>query len=454
MLTKNKDPEQLDTDSLAEILEGMTRAAKGDFAARVKPPACDSSLFVIAEAFNEMMEGLKDFTDYERIAHGQLERLSKNLTRIFEASNDIIVYLNRFGTIIDVNKSVKQILGYAADELKGKHFARTGVLVDGESGSFVAAFAQAMETGRMKQVAELEARTRDGETVWLEANTRIIKSGDDIEGAVIVMRDITRRHAAEMGSRDQKNLLHSVIASLDDYVFVLDNEMRFVEYHPSQEHPDPFLQGKPDEHVGKTMPRVFPRSMAEEFERRIKNSVKTRKTQEFEYPVDLPGSRVWLNVRISPLFDADGAAAGATVVMRDTSAAKRMEQALAESEKRYRKIFENSPQGFILLDTEGRIIDVNRRICDWLGFEPDELIGRDHLFYPFLKKQGKVTAMKMFFQRLSGKDVPAYELEFVTKGGETFLGEVKAMQLRDDQGRILQVLAMITDITNRSGGRH
>ena len=56
--------------------------------------------------------------------------------------------------------------------------------------------------------------------------------------------------------------------------------------------------------------------------------------------------------------------------------------------------------------------------------------------------------MKKFFQRLLGKDLPAYELEFVTKNGEKFLGEVLAMQIWDEQGKIAQILVMISDITN------
>jgi len=50
---------------------------------------------------------------------------------------------------------------------------------------------------------------------------------------------------------------------------------------------------------------------------------------------------------------------------------------------------------------------------------------------------------------LLGKVLPPYDLEFVTKSGEKFLGEVLAMQIWDEQGKIVQILVMITDVTER-----
>jgi PAS domain S-box-containing protein len=148
-------------------------------------------------------------------------------------------------------------------------------------------------------------------------------------------------------------------------------------------------------------------------------------------------------------LDKEAESSGVTVLVRDITSRIKIEKALEESEKKYRNIFENSPQGFILLDTEGRIIDVNKKICDWLGYKPEEILGKDHILYPFLTKAGKITAMRKFVQRLTGKTIPAYELEFVTKSGEIFLGEVVAMQIRDDKDRVKQFLTMITDITSR-----
>jgi PAS domain S-box-containing protein len=224
--------------------------------------------------------------------------------------------------------------------------------------------------------------------------------------------------------------------------------MRFVEYHPSHEHPEPSVSVKPGDYIGRSIKDVFPRPAVQELEKTIKVCLKTKKSQQTDYPWEMLGATLWFNARITPLLNEGGETTGVAVVVRDITDRIKTEKALEESEKKYRKIFENSPQGFILLDTEGHIIDVNKKICDWLGYRPEEILGKDHILYPFLTKQGKITAMQKFVQRMSGKTVPAYELEFITKSGETFLGEVLAMQIRDDEGKIVQILAMITDISD------
>jgi len=310
-------------------------------------------------------------------------------------------------------------------------------------------FKEAINSGQATNVTELELLSKDGTTICVEASTRLIKYGDEIEGAVVVLHDITRRSRAEKALHEQDERLRSIITSMEDFIFILDNDLQFVDYYQSAEHPDPTMYTKPEEYIGKSIKDVFPKQVASDFEKAIRYCIKTQQSQQLDYPWDILGAKLWFSANISPLMDIEGKASGVTVVVRDITLRIKTEKALEESEKKYRKIFENSPQGFILLDTEGHIIDVNKKICDWLGYRPDEMIGKDHMLYPFLTKAGKVTAMKKFFQRLLGKVLPAYDLEFITKSGEKFLGEVLAMQIRDDKGEIIQILAMITDVTNR-----
>jgi PAS domain S-box-containing protein len=174
--------------------------------------------------------------------------------------------------------------------------------------------------------------------------------------------------------------------------------------------------------------------------------MRKKEKQYYYFPWHILGAAMWFSAEVSPLRGPDGGVKGASVVVRDNTDQVNMEKTLEANERKYRKIFENSPQGFLVLDTEGHIVDINRKLCEKLGYKPEEMLGKDHILYPFLTKAGKILAMKKFFQRLSDKDVPAYELEFVTKSGEIFIGEVRAMPLRDDQGKILQILVMITDV--------
>jgi PAS domain S-box-containing protein len=438
-----------DKEDLKKILQGLDHVAKGDFPSKLKLTGQNEDLAAIADSFNDMVGKLRIAADNARQDREDLEMVTRKLKRIFDASNDIILQVNKYGILVDVNQSVKDVLGYSPDDLIGKHFAKTGTISSKDIPELTKNFKDAVTKGQAINIRELELLDKNGNAVLMEASTKLIKRGDEVEGAVIVLHDVTKRSQVQKALYEQDERLRSIITSMEDFIFILDKDMRFVDYYQSAEHPDPTMYTKPEEYIGRSIKQVFPKQVAQDFEKAIKYCIKTQQSQQLDYPWDILGAKLWFSANISPLIDIDGNASGVTVVVRDITLRVKAEKALEESEKKYRKIFENSPQGFIILDTEGYIIDVNKKICDWLGYRPDEMIGKDHMLYPFLTKAGKVTAMKKFFQRLLGKVLPAYELEFITKNGDKFIGEVLAMQIRNDEGKIVQILAMITDITNR-----
>lgn len=126
---------------------------------------------------------------------------------------------------------------------------------------------------------------------------------------------------------------------------------------------------------------------------------------------------------------------------------KRNKKEIIKSEQQYRRIFECSPQVIGIVDNDGTLLDVNRRIYDWLGYKPDEIIGMNFMELPFLPEDSKTVAEEKLYQMVLGKDEPLYELTFVTKNGEKRVGEVLLNPIRDEQGRLDKLLVMARDIT-------
>jgi PAS domain S-box-containing protein len=123
------------------------------------------------------------------------------------------------------------------------------------------------------------------------------------------------------------------------------------------------------------------------------------------------------------------------------------EQRLLAAEERYEKIFRLSPQAIALLDKNGVFLEINQRLYDWLGFRPDEILGKSFLEVPIFTVDEKIKAKNKFLQRLAGKEVPPYELEFLTKNQEKRIGLVQGTSLKDEWGNITQSLVMISDVT-------
>ncbi|MDP2825839.1 MAG: PAS domain S-box protein [Sulfuritalea sp.] len=90
-------------------------------------------------------------------------------------------------------------------------------------------------------------------------------------------------------------------------------------------------------------------------------------TLEFEI-VGLKGGHRWLETHAVPMRDGNGSIAGLLGVTRDITARKQAEQALAESESRFREIFDTVSDAIFIHDAEtGRILDVNRGMCEMYG---------------------------------------------------------------------------------------
>ncbi|MBD3347577.1 MAG: diguanylate cyclase [Candidatus Eisenbacteria bacterium] len=113
----------------------------------------------------------------------------------------------------------------------------------------------------------------------------------------------------------------------------------------------------------------------------------------------------------------------------------------------YRTIFDLSPEAIVLIDSRGRFVAANGRLEDWLGYSPGEVIGKSLLSAPFIPRATKATIVRNFLRRMSGKDIPPYEVEFRTKSGDTRYGRIHATIARNADGRAFGDLVMISDVS-------
>jgi PAS domain S-box-containing protein len=130
----------------------------------------------------------------------------------------------------------------------------------------------------------------------------------------------------------------------------------------------------------------------------------------------------------------------------DITERKSAEEALGESEARYRLIFETANEGIWVTDGERRTVLVNQRMADMLGYSVDELLGR----FPaeFLCAGQEPVALKTR-QELSAGETTHYEFKFRRKDGSDLWVISSASPVRDREGRLISTISMLTDITER-----
>ena len=117
--------------------------------------------------------------------------------------------------------------------------------------------------------------------------------------------------------------------------------------------------------------------------------------------------------------------------------------------KKYKAIFENSPEAIVLLEPNGYVSNVNNRVYDLLGYSTAEVIGRNIKDLPFLPVKSKIIIAKNLVERLAGADIPPYEIEFIQKSGEIKTGLISTSLIKNDAGKVIHLLAMVSDISER-----
>jgi PAS domain S-box-containing protein len=127
----------------------------------------------------------------------------------------------------------------------------------------------------------------------------------------------------------------------------------------------------------------------------------------------------------------------------------RAEQRLMDNEARYRDLFENAPNAYLVVGTDGRILRANRRLAELLGYSVEELMGAViHSFMPDTPA-GKMRSMEIYHKHIAGESVSGWELELCRKDGRLLWVNVWMEPGRGEDGTVQASRAFFVDITDR-----
>ena len=152
----------------------------------------------------------------------------------------------------------------------------------------------------------------------------------------------------------------------------------------------------------------------------------------------------WVEDRTSVVRDADGVKTHNQGILVDITERKLAEDKLRKSEEKFRRIVETAGEGFILMNEDLVILDVNDAYCRMLGYAREEILGKTPLDLA-------TEEFKQFM--LTNKDIilaeeyREFEGSSVAKNGRHVPILVHGNTLRDDQGNVIGNMAFITDMT-------
>ena len=142
----------------------------------------------------------------------------------------------------------------------------------------------------------------------------------------------------------------------------------------------------------------------------------------------------------------EGGAPGWSIVISDITEHKRVEQALRESEERFRRIFEEGPLGLALVGRDYRFVKVNSALCKMVGYSEEVLLQMSFTDITHPDDLGDDVELA---KRLFRREIPSYRMQkrYMKKNGEIIWINLTASIILDHDGEPLYGLAMIENIT-------
>jgi PAS domain S-box-containing protein len=376
-------------------------------------------------------------------AREKLQESEQKYRTIFENVSDIIIHLDKYGKVLDINGKAEDCFGYKPDEVIGRNFARIGALSLKDLPKIVKLFGETISGKRAPSIIELEAKRKDGSTVLLEVNTTLVKKEGKIEGTIAIIRDVTEHKQAENELRKFKTI--SDKAGYGITIVNLEGNVSYVNASFARIH-----GYTPDELIGQHLSIFHTEQQMAKVNRLIKQlnregsyvaeEVGHKRKDSTEFTTLMNGTLV-KDEQGTPLFMA------ATVV--DITERKQMEEELREAEFRYRTVANSTYDWEYLENPDGTYRYVSPSCERITGYEVDEFISNPDLLRGIVVVEDKEKWLEHHRQVAQERGEHEVQFRIQRKDGETCWIEQAGRPVIDDQGRFLGYRASNRDVTDR-----
>lgn len=374
----------------------------------------------------------------------KLAETNRKLEMFLRTAMEGIIVADPDDNLTFVNKAFADIVGYTERELLGLNARK---IVGEESFQKIRGETEIRKRGGVSRY-ELVLRRKDGEprVVQVSASPLWNEKGA-YAGAIAIVMDITEQKRMERKIRESEERLRKLIEYAPDAIYINDLNGGFIDGNRQAE----ILTGyRREELIGKNMLEIglLPEKYLQRANEALQKNARGEKTgpDEFEL-IRKDGSRVFVEISTFPVTRGDSIEV--IGIARDITDRKRMEEALKESENKYRTLFESANDSLILLDASGRIVDVNKMAGEVFGGSKEELLGKHFTEVNVVSQEDLLKLLNSFSRILDGKE-GFMSLTITNKQGQERHLECSSSIIRTRDNALSGILVIARDVTERN----
>jgi PAS domain S-box-containing protein len=405
----------------------------------------------VTPGFKRDIKSLKEMNKQQLIdeavrLHQELEQLQQSNFQdpfydLTKNSPDMLFSIQPEGKIVRVNKATWKFLGYSENELVGSMI--WDIICKDDLKTVRGSLKEQIENKVLTGQLHFRKYKKDGSLIFVDGRTQLVVDGKGpVVEICIACRDITLRKSIEDKLRTQEDRYRTLINNLNVglYRSTTDTNGRFLDANTA------FLKM-----FGyRSKKELFSLDVAQLYDNQKDRASFLHKILKHGFLKNIEiqfkkknGSRFYGSLSAILSTDLNGKPLFLDGFIEDISDRKKATEELVNKEKRYRTLFEFSPNGIIIQDASGSILDVNPAFCELMNLQRNDLLGKNivTVVHPDARKNVRENIRKI----LKGAKLSHIEKNIRKDGSAIFvqLNERKFL-LPDGHPGIISIVSDIT----------
>ncbi len=304
---------------------------------------------------------------YDITEHKHAEEYTRLLARMLDDAPASIIVHDFSGRIIYANEEAFQIHGFSSTEFLALNLYDLNV-TEGEE-QLNERIKRVNETGELDY--DTEHFRKDGSKIPLNVNVKIVE-WEEKKVLLNIATDITERKKAETLLKQKNLFLQQLIDTIPGPIFYKDVNSIYIGCNSAFET---YIGLSKDEIIGKTVYEISPADLADVYREHDQALFSSHGVETYETGLKYADGSIHDVIFYKATYDdINGDVAGLVGIILDISERKEMEDALKQSEAKFKSYVAYAREGIYIVVPSGKIIDANPAASDILGYTKDELL--------------------------------------------------------------------------------